>query len=62
LGANLDISHFALDLGSRDERGDGVDDDDIDGVAAHEGFGDFEGLLSSIRLGDEELGRVDTQA
>ena len=36
LQADRDVAHLALELGARHERGDRVDDDDVDGAGAHE--------------------------
>jgi len=49
LEAHVAVAHFAFDFGFRGEGGDGVDDDDIDGAGAHEGFGDIERLFAVIR-------------
>ena len=59
LDADEAVPHLAFDLGPRDERGDGVDDDDVDPARADEGLGDLEGLLPGVRLADEELIDVD---
>ena len=59
LEADVGVAHFAFDFGAGDEGGDGVDDDDVDGVGADEGLGDFEGLLSGVGLGDQEVFDVD---
>ena len=37
------------------EGGDGVNDDDVHGTRADEGFGDFEGLFAGVGLGDVEI-------
>src|SRR5438067_1962658 len=58
LEADVRIPHLALDLGLRHERGDGVDDYQVDRPAPHERVGDLEGLLAVVRLRDEELIRV----
>ena len=55
------VAHVALDLGLRHECGDGVDDDDVDGTAAHERVDDIECLLARIRLGDQEIIDVDAE-
>ena len=44
------VAHVALDLGLRHECGDRVDDDDVDGAAAHKCIDDVECLLARIRL------------
>ena len=57
----MGISHVPFDFGTGDEGGDGIDDDDIDGVGADEGFADFESLFTGIRLADEEVFEADAQ-
>jgi hypothetical protein len=46
LETDVRVAHLALDLGLRHECRHRVDDDDVDGAAAHEHVGDFEGLLA----------------
>ena len=53
------VAHFAFDFGLRRERGDGIDDDDVDGARAHEHVGDLERLLARIGLRDQEIVDVD---
>ena len=55
------IAHIALDLGSRHERGDGVNDDDVYRAAADEHFRYFERLLAVIGLRNEQIIGVDAQ-
>src|ERR1035438_6799208 len=55
------VAHLALELGFRDERGDGVDDDDVDRGRAHEGLGDLERLLAGVGLRDHEVVDVDAE-
>ena len=50
LEADGGVAHLALELGARHERGDGVDDDDVDGAAAHEHVADLERLLAGVGL------------
>src|SRR5436190_13732797 len=59
LEADVRVPHLALDLGLRDERGDGVDHHDVDRVAAHERLGDLERLLAGVGLRHQELVEVD---
>jgi len=49
------VAHLAVQLGLGDERGDGVDHQDVDGAGADEGLDDFERLLAVVGLGDEEV-------
>src|ERR1019366_7772022 len=53
--------HDAVGLGLRDERGDGVDDDDVDRGRAHERLGDLERLLAGVGLRDHEVVDVDAE-
>ena len=59
LQARERIAHLAFDLRARHERGDAIDDDDVDGVAADERVADLERLLAGVRLRDEQLADVD---
>ena len=61
LQADVGVAHLALDLRRGHERGDRVDDDDVDGARAHEELGDLERLLAGVRLGDEEVVDVDAE-
>ena len=62
LEPDVAVAHLALDLGAGDQGGDGVDDDDVDGVGADEQLADFEGLLAGVGLGDEQVVEVDAQS
>ncbi len=55
------VAHFALDLRARHERGDRVDDYDIDRARAHQRLGDFQPLLAGVRLGHQQAVDVDAQ-
>ena len=55
LNADVAVAHVALDLRLRNERGDRVDDDEVDRARADEHVGDLERLLAVVRLRDEEL-------
>ena len=61
LQAHLCVAHFAFELGARDECGNRVDNDDVDGAAADQDFGDFEGLLAAVRLRDEKVFDIDSE-
>src|SRR5215471_1450220 len=61
LQAHLRFTHLALDLSFRDERGDRVDNHDIDAVRADEHLDDFEGLFAVVRLRDQQVVDVDAQ-
>lgn len=55
------VPHLALDLGLGHERGDRVDDDDVDGAGADQHVHDLERLLTGVRLGDEQRVGVDAE-
>ena len=59
--SDVDVSHLPLELGPGDQRGDAVDDDDVESVGAHEHVGDLQGLLAGVRLRDEERVEVDAE-
>ena len=55
LQSDRGIADLSLDLGTRGQRGDGVDDDGIDGAGTHEHVNNLERLLTRIRLGNQYL-------
>ena len=55
MDAHGGVAHLTFELLLGDEGGDGVDDDDIDGAGADEGFGDIEGVFARFGLGDQEV-------
>ena len=59
LEADVGVTHVALDLGARHERGDRVDDDDVHAAGSDQGLGDLERLLAGVGLADQELVDVD---
>ena len=62
LQADEAVAHLPLDLGLGHERGHGIDDDDVEGVAADQHLGDLEGLLAVVGLRDEQVVDVDAEA
>src|SRR5574337_1751168 len=52
------VAHFAFDFRLRGERGDRVDDDDVDAARAHQHVGDLERLLAGVGLRDQQVGDV----
>ena len=61
LQADVRLAHLALDLGLRHERGDRVDDDDVDGAGADQHLGDLERLLAVVGLRDQQVVDVDAE-
>ena len=55
------VAHLALDLSLGNERGDGVDDDDVDRAGADQRLGDLERVLTGIGLGNEQGIYVNTE-
>jgi hypothetical protein len=55
------VAHLAFDLGSGYERGDRVDDDDVEGTGADQRVGDLERRLASVVLLHEQGVGVDTE-
>ena len=62
LQSHLRLAHLAFELRARHQGRNRVDDQHIDGAAAHQGLGDFQGLLAVVRLGDEQLFGLDAEA
>ena len=61
LQAGQRIAHLALDLGLGRERGDRVDDDQVDRAGAHQRIDDLERLLAGVGLRDQQLLQVDAE-
>src|SRR6202521_1743668 len=61
LQAHLRLAHFTFDFGFRHECRDRVDHNHVDGTGTHQHVGDFQRLLAIIRLGNEQVGNVDTE-
>ncbi|MNS88177.1 hypothetical protein D3C72_1221410 [compost metagenome] len=57
----MHVAHFAFDLGLGYQGGNGVDDDHVNGVGAHQHVGDFQGLFAGIRLRDQQVVDIDAQ-
>ena len=60
LQADVAVAHLALDLGPRHQRGDRVDDDEVDRAGADQHVGDLQRLLAGVGLRDQQ--RVDVDA
>src|SRR5260370_645336 len=50
LKAHVAVAHLSFQLRARDERSHRVDDDHVDGAAAHEHLGDLQRLLAAVGL------------
>ena len=61
LQADMAVAHLTLDLGARDQGGDRVDDDQVDGSGADQHVGDLERLLPGVGLRDEHGVDVDAE-
>ena len=55
------VAHLTLDLGFRHQRGDRIDDNDVDGAGPDQRFRDLQGLLAVIGLGDQQIIDVHSQ-
>ncbi len=55
------VAHLALDLGARRQRGDRIDDQNVDRAGAHQRIGDLKRLLAGIGLRDQEIVEVDAE-
>jgi len=62
LGANGGVADFAVEFLAGDEGGDGIQDDDFEGIGADEGFADAQGFLTGAGLGDEEFVHIHAEA
>jgi len=49
------IAHLALELRPGHERGNGVDDDDVDGLRLHEHLDDVQCLLAAVGLRQQQV-------
>lgn len=62
MGTHDGVSDLAFEFGFGDESGDGIQDDDVEGIRADERFADAEGFLARAGLGDEEVVEIDAEA
>jgi len=58
---DVTVTHLALDLRARDERGHGVDDDEVEGAGADQHVHDLQGLLTVVGLGEDQVVDVDAE-
>ncbi len=61
LGAHRGVADLAVEFLLGDQRGDRVEDDDVDGVRADEGLADLQRLLAGGRLGDQQVVEIDAE-
>ena len=61
LQAGLAVAHLAFKLGARHERGDRIDDQNVDGAGANERIGDFQRLFAGIGLRDQKIVDIDAE-
>src|SRR5699024_2627555 len=61
LQTDVAVTHLTLDLRLGGQGRHGVDDDDIDGTGSHEHIGDFQCLLTGVRLGYQQRVGVYTE-
>ena len=61
LKPHVAVAHFAFDFGFRSQRGDRVDNEDIDGVGGDKHLRDIERLFAVIRLADEKRANVNAE-
>src|SRR4051794_10425997 len=59
LQTDVAVTHLALNLGARHERGDRVDDDDVERARADQHVGDLQRLLTGVGLADQQRIGVD---
>ena len=62
LQPHVRIPHVTVDLGSRRERGDRVDHDQIDRTCPDQGVRDFQRLLAAIRLRHQQVVQLHAEA
>ena len=55
------IAHFAFDFGARCQRGNRVDNHDVDRARAYERLRNVQTLLTGVRLGDQQAVNVNAE-
>ena len=53
------VSHLAFDFRTRNTSRHGVDDQYVNAAAADKRFRDVEGVFAAVRLGDDQIVRID---
>ena len=61
LKPNMGVPHFPVDFRAGHQSRDGVHNSHIDGAAPHQGFKNFKGLLTCIRLGYNQVIDIHTE-
>ena len=61
LQAHMAVAHLALDLGTGHHGCHRVHHDGVDGTGAHQRFADLHGLLTGVRLADQQIVDVHAQ-
>ena len=61
LQSDVRVAHIAFQLGSGHQRGDRVDDDDVDRIAARQHLGDLQRLFAGVGLRNEQVVEVDAE-
>ena len=61
LQAHVALAHLTLDLGTGHHGSHRVHDDGVDGTGAHQCFADLHGLLTGVRLADQQVIDVHAQ-
>ena len=56
------VAHFAFDFSLGHKRSNGVNDDDVNAARTNQHVGNFQRLLTGIRLGDQEVIRINAQS
>ncbi len=61
LQADMAVAHLALNFGAGHHGGNGVDNDCVNRAGAHKGLANFHGLLTGVRLADQQTVNVNAQ-
>ena len=56
------VAHISIKFGLRDESTDRVNDNNVKSTRLREGFNNFQSLLTVVRLRDDEVFNVDSEA
>ena len=58
----MGVTHLPLNFRFGDHGRDGVHNNDVNGLCAHQGLGDFHGLFAGIRLGYQQIVDINAQS